>query len=156
DAAGGLRAILAAAAGETVAPLVGPALVLEVGLRQPVDLAAAFGRGNVDEIQFGIIGAGLPVLAAGHVRAAKPGRPGAGRCGAIHVCLHVLVGIIIERPAGLGIEAARPVEFVHILPAGDEGAVRAIKRIVEAVARAVYDEFAVLAVDPGIDDLVLG
>src|SRR5215813_13251422 len=45
DAAGRLRAVLAAAAGEAIAPLVGSALVLEVRLCRAVDLAASLGRG---------------------------------------------------------------------------------------------------------------
>src|SRR5262249_36210166 len=86
----------------------------------------------------------------------KACRVGAGRGRARHVGLYVLVGIIIERPAGLGIEAARPVQLVHILLAGNERAVHAVERVVEAVAGAVHDELAVLAIHLGVDDLVLG
>src|SRR5262249_31727841 len=45
---------------------------------------------------------------------------------------------------------------IDILLAGDEGAVDAVKHIVEAIARPMHNELAILAVDLGIDDLMLG
>ena len=65
-------------------------------------------------------------------------------------------GIVVERPAGLGVEAGRPVQLVDILLAGDERAVGAVERVEEAVARGMHHQLAVLAVDLGVDDRVLG
>src|SRR5262249_31609750 len=72
------------------------------------------------------------------------------------VFLHVGVGIVVERPPGLRIEPGRPVELIDVLLAGHERAVGAVERVVEAVARGVHHELAVLAVDFGVDDRVLG
>ena len=80
----------------------------------------------------------------------------AGAVAAGVVGLDVAGGIVVERPAGLGVEARCPVQLVDILLAGDERAVDAVERIEEAVARGVHHELAVLAVHLGVDDRVLG
>jgi hypothetical protein len=51
------------------------------------------------------------------------------------VFLHIGVGIVVERLAGLGIEAGRPVQLIDILLAEHEQAAGAVERVVEAVAR---------------------
>src|SRR5438477_8939609 len=72
------------------------------------------------------------------------------------VFLHVLGRVVVERLAGLRVEAGRPVQLVDVLLAGDERAVDPVERIEEPVARRVHDELAVLAVDLGVDDGMLG
>src|SRR5436853_486093 len=63
------------------------------------------------------------------------------------IFLDILVGIVIERPAGLGIEAGGPIQFIDILLAGHERAVGAVERIEESVTRRMHHELAVFAVD---------
>jgi hypothetical protein len=70
--------------------------------------------------------------------------------------LHIDIGIVIERLAGLRVEAGCPVQCVDILLAGNKGAIGAVKHIEEAIARGMHDELAILAVDLGVDDRVLG
>ena len=148
---------LAGAAGKPLAPFHRAALVLEVLLLDRLDRVAAFDRRDVEQPELGIVGAGLPVLAAVVRRAqAVALRLGARAMAARCVFLDVGIGIVVERPAGLGIEAGRPVQLVDILLAEDEGAVGAVERVVEAVARGMHDQLAVLAVHLGVDDLVLG
>src|SRR5262249_53221647 len=50
----------------------------------------------------------------------------------------------------------RPGQLIDVLLAGHERAVDAVERIVETIARDVDDELAILAVDLGVDDRVLG
>src|SRR5262245_54857961 len=80
---------------------------------------------------------------------------GAGAVGVRVVELDIGIGIVVERPAGLGVEAGRPVHLVGVLLAGDERAVDAVERVEIAVARRMDDELAVFAVDLRIDDRVL-
>ena len=88
--------------------------------------------------------------------AAVPGRAGAlhavaaQRARLRHVGLHVELGIVFDRLAGLGIEALGPVEVVDVLAALDEAAVVAIERVEEAVAAEMADHLARLAVDGGV------
>src|SRR2546428_2563820 len=85
--------------------------------------------------------------------AAVPGRAGALLSVAAQrprdrvVDLHVDLGIVIERPAGLGIDPLGPVEIVHVLVGLDEFAVGAVERVVEAVAPEMGDDLALLAGD---------
>src|SRR4051794_7380505 len=148
---------LAGAAREPLARFDRATLVDKVLLLHGLDGVAALDRGNVEQIELGIVGAGLPVLAAVMRRAqAVAGGLGPRAVAARRVFLHVGVGIVVERPAGLGIEAGRPVQLIDVLLAGDKGAVGAVERIVEAVARGVDHELAVFAVHLGVDDRVLG
>src|SRR5262249_61386826 len=66
----------AAAAGEALTRLDRAALVDEVLLLDRIDRVAAFDRRDVEQLEFWIVGAGLPVLAA-VMRRAQPvaGRP---------------------------------------------------------------------------------
>src|SRR6266436_6169116 len=148
---------LRSAAGEAVARLGRAALVRHVLLLDGLDVVAAFNRGNVDEAEFRIVGARLPVLAAGNRRAQFFAfRLGAGAVAALVVNLHIGVWVVIERPAGLRIETGRPVQLVDILLAGNERSVDTVERVEETIARRMNNELAVLAVDLGVDDRVLG
>ena len=88
--------------------------------------------------------------------AAVPGRAGplhavaAQRARLRDVVLHVELGIVFDRLAGLGIEPLGPVQIVHVLAALDEAAVGAIERVEEAVAPEMADDLAGLAVDRGV------
>src|SRR5260221_6134748 len=72
------------------------------------------------------------------------------------IVLDIAGRIVIERLAGLGVEAGRPVQLIDILLAGNEGAVGAVERVEEAVPRRVNEKLAVLAIDLGVDDRMLG
>ena len=72
------------------------------------------------------------------------------------VFLHVLGGIVVERTAGLGIKPGGPVQLVDILLAGHERAVHAVEHVVEPIAACVHDQLAILAIDLGVDDRMLG
>ena len=150
------RRILGVAAAEPLARLERAALVDEALLLDRFDLIAAFGGDQKQGIEIRVVGARRPILAAVMGRA----HPAHGR-GARAVCplgidLHVLCRIVIERLAGLGVEAGRPGHLVDILLAGHERAVDAVERVVEAVARRMHDQLAILAVDFRVDDRVLG
>ena len=103
---------------------------------------AAFGADAVGDLLDRIVGGRL-------VRdAAVPGRAGAlhavaaQRARLRHVVLHVELGIVFDRLAGLGIEALGPVQVVHVLAALDEAAVGAVERVEEAVAPEMADDLA--------------
>src|SRR5262249_40589066 len=142
------------AAGKARARLDRAALIHKALLLVGFDRVAAFRRGDEQEIELRIVGAGRPVLAAGNGRALPARRIGARTAHAIG--LHILGWIVVERLAGLRVEAGRPGQLVDILLAGHERPVVAIKRIIEAVAGGVDDQLAILAVDLGVDDRVLG
>src|SRR5262249_48733899 len=72
------------------------------------------------------------------------------------VLLHVLGGIVVERPPGLRIEAGGPVELVDVLLAGDERAGHAVEHIIEPVAAGVDDKLGGLANNPGVHERVPG
>src|SRR4029078_6239360 len=71
----------ASAAREPLARLDRSALVDEVLLLDGIDRVAAFDRGNVEQIELGIVGAGLPVLAAVVRRAQAPAPRAGARAG---------------------------------------------------------------------------
>src|SRR6267154_5502129 len=81
---------------------------------------------------------------------------GAAAVGALGIDLDVRIGIVVERLAGLGVKARRPVHLVGVLLASDERAVGAVERVEIAVAGGMNHKLAVLAADLGIDDRVLG
>src|SRR5262245_26388621 len=146
-----------AAAGKALASLHRSALVDAVLLLSREDLIAAFYPRDVEQAKLRIIGAWFPVLAAGMSGAEWVAiRVGTRAMAARGIFLHILGGIVVERAAGLGIEAGRPVELVDVLLAVDERAVDAVERIEEPVAGRVHDHLAVLAIDLGVDDRVLG
>ena len=88
--------------------------------------------------------------------AAVPGRAGplhavaTQRAGFGDVLLNVELRIVVERLAGLGIDALGPVQIVDVLAALDEAAVGAIERVEEPVASEMGDRLAVLTVDRGV------
>src|SRR5207302_10864007 len=104
---------LGAAAGEAVARLQRAALVGEVLLLDSLQEIAAFLGRNIEQAELRIVGRGLPVLAAEVRRAqACAFRIGARAVTAWIILLDILGGIIVDRPAGLRIEAGRPVQLV--------------------------------------------
>src|SRR5258707_1238731 len=82
--------------GEALARLDRPALVGEVLLLRRLEIVAALDRRNVEQLEFGIIGRRLPVLAA-EMRGAQPLALGLGArgMGPGLVLLHVGVGIVV-------------------------------------------------------------
>src|SRR4029077_3053892 len=72
------------------------------------------------------------------------------------VVLNVASGVVVERVASFRIEAGGPVQLIDILAAGNERTVDAVERVEEAIARGMDHELAVLAIDLGVDDRVLG
>src|SRR5262249_47712394 len=110
-----------AAAGEALARLDRAAPVGEGLLLDGVDRVAAFDRRNVEQGELGIVGAGLPFLAAVVRRtqtAALRARARAVTAGC--VLLHIRVRIVVERAPGLGIETGRPGQVVDVLLAQHE------------------------------------
>jgi len=81
------------------------ALIGEIHLHLAFQLIATLARRDVDQVQFGIISPRLPVLAAGRRRTPRRHRIGACRVAPLHVGLHVLRRIVLERPAGFRVEA---------------------------------------------------
>src|SRR5262249_26116941 len=117
---------LGAAAGEALTRFRGTALVLHVLLLDGLEGIAALDRGNEYQTQLRIVGRRLPVLAADVRRASTYRRLAAHAMRARGVDLDVGVGVVVERPPRLGVEARRPVQLVHVLLAGDERAVGAV------------------------------
>src|SRR5215471_6380993 len=114
-------------------------------------------EGILEKAEFGIVGGRLPILAAEVRRAGAFGEWLSPRgVGAGYVYLHVLGRIVVERQPSFGVQAACPVELVDILFAGHERSVGTVESIEEAVAGRMDHELAILAVDLGIDDRVLG
>src|SRR3984957_9339749 len=144
------------AAAEAVARLYRSALIDEILLRHRLKSIAALDRWDVEHVEGGIIGRRLPVLGA------KMGRTDVGQRFAAHavgprrINLDAGLGIVVGWQAGFRVEPRRPVELVDVLFAADERAGGAVERIEEAVARGVVPELAVLAVDFGVDDRMLG
>src|SRR6266567_6648876 len=93
-------------AGEALARGHLAALVVAILLLDRLNEAAALDRWDIDESELRIVGAGLPVLAAGN-RWAQPiaRRPRPAAMASRRVDLHIDIGIIVERLAGLGVEA---------------------------------------------------
>src|SRR5215831_744404 len=83
-------------------------------------------------------------------------RFGARAVAALVVYLHAAGRIIVDRPAGFGIEARRPIQLVYIRLTGDERAVGAVESVEETVARCMHHKLAILAINLGINDWVLG
>src|SRR5262249_159909 len=110
-----------AAAGEAVARLERAALVQEVLLHLREHVVAAFLGRNVEQAKLRMVRTWFPVLGA-EMRWTQLLAVGVGAAAvaARVVLLHVLGGIVVERPPGLRIEAGGPVELVDVLLAGDE------------------------------------
>ncbi len=116
-------------------------------------LAGGHGR-DVDEPRLGAVG-GRPVIVAAVVRWAKLlERRARDQVADARIGLDVLAWVIVERLAGLLIEALGPIDVVHIGLGDDDLAVVAVHRIEEAVAGRMGDELARLAVDRAVDENV--
>src|SRR4051794_15181723 len=114
-------ALLETAAREALARFDRSPLVDEILLLDRAEGIAPLERWNVQQIELGIVGAGLPVLAA-KVRWTETlaGRLGARAVASRAVFLDIHVGIVVERSTGLGIEPGCPVQLIDILLAEDE------------------------------------
>src|SRR5215813_2417306 len=143
------------AAAEALTRLQRAALIHEALLFDGLDDIAALDRGDEQKIELWMVGARRPVLATGVRRAGFALGTGARAVAAFGVGLNILARIVVERLAGFRVEAGRPGHVVGILLAQHERAVQAVERVIEAVARYMHDELALLAVDLGVDNRVL-
>jgi hypothetical protein len=73
------------------------------------------------------------------------------RLSALGIELDVAARIVIDRPAGLRIEALGPGQLLDGLGRLEELAVEPVKDVAEAVAGRVRDDSSVLAIDLGVD-----
>src|SRR5215472_5245417 len=78
----------------------------------------------------------------------------APRCFTDLVGLQRLVRVVLDRLAGLGIDAVCPVDLLSVLLRLDELPVIAIEGIEKAVAAEMCDDLAILAVYFGVDQLI--
>src|SRR5262249_20600827 len=90
------------------------------------------------------------VRTALEIRAGRVLRPGAGLL-AFRVGLQILGRIILQRLAGLGIDALRPGQLGNILGRLDVRAVGAVEVVKDAVPAKVGQNLTILAVDLGVD-----
>src|SRR4029077_15325050 len=72
-------------------------------------------------------------------------------CDRLGIGLQILVGIVVDRLAGLGIDALGPGDLADVLRGLQELSAEPIEAVGKAIARSANDSLAVLAVDPGID-----
>src|SRR5262249_30626413 len=115
------------------------------------DIGAALVAGDVNELGLLAIGWRPEVGATVHVRAGVLQDVGAALPLDREV-LHVLARIVVDRLAGLGIDALRPGHLVGILRRLQELAILPIQRVVEAIAIGVNEKLAIVAVDLAVDD----
>src|SRR5215475_13570115 len=121
EAAVGARGRARLTAGEALARRHRPTLIDEVFLLDRGGDVATLLGGYEEDAQLGIVGRGLPVLAALDRRAqAIAFRSRARAVAARRILLYVFGRIVVEWPAGLGIEPRRPGQLVDVLLAGDE------------------------------------
>ncbi len=140
-------------AGDAVLVDIVPAAELAFHVRGGVrhDVGAAFVAGDVEqpgplaERRRPEIGAAMHVGAGvlHHVAATVPRQ---------RVILDVLARIIVDRLAGLGIDALGPGDLGGILHGLEELAVLPVERVMESVAIGVDEELAILAVHLAVDD----
>src|SRR5256714_1902401 len=112
---------------------------------------ATFVAGDVEQFCLLAVGGRPEIGAAVHVGAGVAHH----RAVALPVVvegLHVLGRIVVDRLAGFRVDALGPGHLGRILHGVEELAVRAIERVVEAVAIGVDEELAILAVNPAVDD----
>jgi len=95
---------------------------------------AALDYGNVPKLQIRIVGRRRPLLAAHFAGAVVGFQVGAAWRHRRDIGLHRLVRVILDRLAGLRIEAFGPCDFLDERKAPDERARGAIYRVGEAVA----------------------
>src|SRR5262249_53512763 len=115
------------------------------------DIGTAFIAGDVDELGPLAVGRRPEVGAAVHVGAGVLEDVGAA-LPLDREILHVLARIIVDRLAGLGIDAFGPGHLIGVLRRLEELAVLAIECVVEAVAVGVDEKLAIVAVDLAVDD----
>src|SRR5205823_3213164 len=70
------------------------------------------------------------------------------------VDLEILFRIVLDRLAGLGIDAVRPVDLLGVLLRRDELPVVAVQRVEEAVTAEMRDNLAILAAHFRINQLI--
>ena len=116
------------------------------------DRGAALQRRDVDELGLLAVG-GRPVIgAAGGVGTHPPRHLVVVHIGALGIELEVLAGLVLDRLAGLGIDALGPGDLIDMLGGLEELAVAAIEDVFEAVAARMRDDLAILAVHLGVDE----
>src|SRR5262249_46858331 len=115
------------------------------------DVGAAFVASDVHEPRLLTEGGWPEVGAAVHVRTGALHDLGATLPREREI-LHVLGGIVVDRLAGLRIDALGPGDLGGILHGFQELAVLPVERVVEAVAVGMDEELAVLAAELAVDD----
>src|SRR5262249_30869604 len=114
------------------------------------DVGAALARPDIEEL--GLVGVGRRPGGGNAVGVRARVLDGVGDGFPIVIIgLHILAGIVVERLAGLGIEALGPGYLLGILYRFEELAVEPVEDVVEAVAVRVHHQFAVVAVDLAVD-----
>src|SRR5262249_1157351 len=114
-------------------------------------LTSGHGR-NVKQLGLGAIGRGPVVVAAGTVGTDFLHRIVGGRVGETGIGLHVLARVVVERLAGLLVDALGPVDVVHIGLGADDLPVVAVHGVDEAVAGGMGGQLWRLAVGLLLDE----
>src|SRR5215469_12226393 len=70
------------------------------------------------------------------------------------VGLEILFGVVLDRLAGLGIDAVGPVDLLSVLRRREELPVVAIQGVEKTVAAEMRNDIAIFAVDLGVDQLI--
>src|SRR6266478_5191589 len=115
------------------------------------DLAAALGRWDVKVSGFAAVGRRPEIATPGYARTDTMRVLVCNRGGTLSIDLDVAAGVVLDRPSHLWIEPFGPSEFFDGLHTLEELAVKTVEHVTEAVAGRVCNDFAVLAVDLGID-----
>src|SRR5258706_8779801 len=115
------------------------------------DLAAALGRRDVKVSGFAAVGRRPDIASPGYARTDTMRVLVCTRGGTLSIDLDVAAGVVVDRPSRLWIEPFGPSEFFDGLHTLEELAVKTVEHVTEAVAGRVCNDFAVLAVDLGID-----
>ena len=141
------------AAGQAVGSDIAAAVELALHVAGVVvgDVVAAFDARNVDEAGVPAVGGGPVIVAAGVARADVAGHLVVVDVRRLGVDLHVLARIVVDRPAGLGIDPLGP-GHLGVGHRVDELAAVAVEHVVEAAAARMGDDLAVLAVHLGVDE----
>src|SRR5262249_34688350 len=98
------------------------------------------------------VGCRPEIGAAGDGRAHPAGEIVLIGVGGLGIDLEVLGRIVLERLAGLGIDALGPVRFLDVLRGLEELPVEPVEGVFEAVAAGMGQDFAVFAVHLGVND----
>src|SRR5262249_29535672 len=116
------------------------------------DGAATFLRRNVEVAGLAAVGRRPEIGAAADGGADLARRLIDDGPGALGIGLHLFAWIVVDRLAGLLIDAFGPGDHLDVLGGFEELAVEAIEHVVEAIATGMRDDLAILAVDLGVDE----